>query len=1323
MTASLFTRPDLDALLSRQTKGLLPTRLILVNYWLYNVQVFHFVQGRLFLTGHNGSGKSTGLTAAITMLLDGDSSPARLDPFGGTRRSVRYYLLGDAEAGFAFENRRAYLALEFVSPAGDHKTVGLGLQASEGSREIRKWGFFLPGRVQAQGGLSLLQDDLPLSPRALGERIEKLGGAVVQGQEEYAALVRKNLFGAGTSEADYRNLLELLLTVRGSKLGREVRPSQIELLLRRSLPPVSPGVLGQLSEGIESIDRHALRLELVEGQAEAARVIAGAHFEGVRMGATLAAARERLARAGLDVSRVRLGEALTARDQLAAEERTDAAREGELARDGDALRVEVSTLERQVYDAEGALKSVEDQLEGARRDLERNRSSQRREEERLSRAQTGAREVADRLRADGAELEAVRAALQVRPWWSGAASLAAREGALNAAEGALRAFERDTERLSDREAEAKRAEERAAGAREALEARTADFEAVLQETAANLADLASEGLGPSEEVLDAYQSALEGEGAPFEALDILQPHFAELSGAAGAALDAARDVRRALETDLEHLRARQAELEAGGEAAPALPADRARAEELLTGAGIAHLPLYAAVRPKGDGASLGQLEAGLQAAGLLSALLVAPEARERALELLRAEQLADALLLPGGAAPESLAEVLEPEDGAPAGTLDLLRSISLAPRPTGEPFVAPDGAWVAGLLAGGAPAGTLRYLGSSARERERGRQLEELAGQIGELENALDGAREREAQSGAEVGRLSEAWARLQGARPETRERERAAAERDRARAAFALYAEAHDRASGDLQVARREAEGALLALGGAFERLGVPQPGRPGFEVARQDWRSAGEEARRAREVEAAVTRAEGTLADLREREAEARAEGERLTGERASLEVTRDALADALRDLRAQLETPDAAEVRARLRRARAALDAAERERNDLARRLAGARERLRILGEQLPALERDLSARQAELEGAAARLSAALSAHPRLGELDLTSDEPVDALERAAATSAAASRDVFELHKHRLETPESFAPAFTPNGPRFRLDGQPASPDELLASLAAELSRAQHLMSDEEARVFGDELIEVLTEDLDQRLRDARTWVESVRATLRKLRFHGERLDLEWHANRSEPGHEHALAGLLDGKTAPIHQPDSWRAAVRAEVRALVRRLREVPSPEVSFAQTLERALDYREWYGFRFFALVDKDETSARRREITDRAFAQRSGGERSAVLYTFLFAALGARFDSLGPEVPRLVGIDEAFAGMDLENIGALYEVMTALDLSWIATSERRIDLSRALPAAATYQLFRASSGKGDGVSSLSFVWNGSAQQDGAKLGL
>src|SRR6266700_4326321 len=90
-------------------------RIILTNFWLYGQQEFEIPHGRLFLAGENASGKSTVLTAALPLGLDGDLRPNRLDTFGGRERRIEYYVLGGADSATPFnhERRTAYIALEF----------------------------------------------------------------------------------------------------------------------------------------------------------------------------------------------------------------------------------------------------------------------------------------------------------------------------------------------------------------------------------------------------------------------------------------------------------------------------------------------------------------------------------------------------------------------------------------------------------------------------------------------------------------------------------------------------------------------------------------------------------------------------------------------------------------------------------------------------------------------------------------------------------------------------------------------------------------------------------------------------------------------------------------------------------------------------------------------------------------------------------------------------------------------------------------------------------------------------------------------------------
>lgn len=1311
MQSSFTLPPELEAVLYREVNRPVPTRLILINYWLFTQQIFHFAQGRLFLTGDNGSGKSTVLTAAITLLLDGDHSPARLDPFGASRRSLRYYLLGDAQAGFQYQSRTAYLALEFRQPGG-YQTIGLGLSLSEGG-EVGKWGFYLPGRVEHPEGLSLLQDDQPLRYRALRERVEKLGGTVVQGQGEYSRLVARYLYGL-EDQNQYRELVDLILKLRGSKLGREVRIRDIEEQLRRSLPPISSSTLTQLSEGIAQLDRHAERIRQLEAQAQAAQVIAERNWDWLHKRAMLAYLRSCRAEAQAQEAESQYRSTQTQQGQYLEQLQTIQHALETLQPELEHVRAEVETLEARIRDEQGALKKLEDDLEAARRELKNRQEGLRRQAERLEKNQARYQQLlAQQTEWQTTQSEAL-SALQALAWWQGEGSLVQRGAALGRADQVLRDYEQKTERLHQDERLTTEAAERAEAARLRLEERTRALEETLAQTQARLLELAREGLGLDD--LSAYALALEQPDAS-QAAQTLWPQVAPRLEAAQATLEERRDHRKALQAQLQTRRDEFLALQSQQEAVPPLPPDRAQASHLLQQAGIAHAPLYALIRPRSESANLGGLEAGLLAAGLLTALVVAPTERGKAQELLHQAGLSDALLRwpMAPAAQAHLGELLEPEDEAPAGLVEWLQQIALEPL-VGLASAGEEGFWSNGLLAGTAkPHPGLRFIGSLARQRERERQLNLLREQIEALERSLELVQAQEDQAGAELERLNQIWRRLSEAKEEQRARQEAQHQRALARQDFETRSEEYERQLARLTQARQAFQAAREQLQQEFVTLGL-EPSRAGLQQAQAEYQQAQAQERRWQESRGQLQRLAQDLQDNAERNQEIQSEQHRLEEERREYELRRDALSNQLQMLRRDLEAPDAAELRTRFQKSRQRLRELEQTDKELRQKQANLSERLRVINEQLPSLEQRLREAQERQTGAQERLAQTRATHPRLQALDLGSPLSEKELEEESNQAFERLSQQFDQFRHHLEAPDNYQPRFGVNeGVRFNLEGQAALPDELLEHLAGELEAAQRLLSDEEARVFREELVYELVEELDRRLREAQTWVKQTQGILRSLEFHGERLDLEMY--RREPS---GLAALVDGRIDPAHQPEHWWRGVRQEIRHLIQRLRENPDPERSFNQQLEQALDYREWYGFRFFSEVGQNE-ARRRRELSDRVFLTRSGGERSAVLYTFLFAALGARFDALGRRVPRLVGIDEAFAGMDAVNIAALYRIMSALELCWIATSERRVDLSTALSAAVTYQLFRVSTEKGDGVSSLAFVWDGTRVREAPVL--
>ena len=95
----------------------------LINFWYYDEQEFPFVKGRMLLRGSNGSGKSVTMQSVVPLLLDGNMSPERLDPFGSRDRKMSSYLLEEDDGR---EERTGYLYLEFKRQDTDtYLTIGI----------------------------------------------------------------------------------------------------------------------------------------------------------------------------------------------------------------------------------------------------------------------------------------------------------------------------------------------------------------------------------------------------------------------------------------------------------------------------------------------------------------------------------------------------------------------------------------------------------------------------------------------------------------------------------------------------------------------------------------------------------------------------------------------------------------------------------------------------------------------------------------------------------------------------------------------------------------------------------------------------------------------------------------------------------------------------------------------------------------------------------------------------------------------------------------------------------------------------------------------
>lgn len=230
----------------------------LFNFWLYDEEEFQLSNGKIIFRGTNGSGKSVTTQSFIPLLLDGNKSPNRIDPFGSNARKIEDYLLVDKDE----EDRISYLYMEFKKESTNtFITIGMGLRARRG-KKLDSWYFILKDGRRINKDIKLYKfsgEKFPLTAKQF-ENVLGEGNFFTTSQREYMEKVNEHLFGYSDID-NYKALLNLLIQIRSPKLSKDFKPTVIYDILKSSLDVLSEDDLRAMAEAMDNMDSLNTRLE------------------------------------------------------------------------------------------------------------------------------------------------------------------------------------------------------------------------------------------------------------------------------------------------------------------------------------------------------------------------------------------------------------------------------------------------------------------------------------------------------------------------------------------------------------------------------------------------------------------------------------------------------------------------------------------------------------------------------------------------------------------------------------------------------------------------------------------------------------------------------------------------------------------------------------------------------------------------------------------------------------------------------------------------------------------------------------------------------
>lgn len=1350
-----------------------PLRIGLAELFHYDSEEFWFRDGHLLLRGNNGTGKSKVLSLTLPFLFDASIKSSRIEPDGDATKKMAWNLLLGKH-----ERRVGYAWIEFGRIGEDGQprflTLGCGLSAVAARTQVDTWYFMTEGQRVGRELWLIDERRAVLGKERLAQALDG-SGQLFDTAQAYRRAVDERLFHLG--EARYAALMDTLIQLRQPQLSKKPNEDNLSNALTEALAPLPDELLADVADAMNQLEEYGQQLHELGELAKAIGQFNRRYSQYARVNARRQARVLRSAQTNFDKASRDLNDARAAFD-------ADQAAEAGLRASLDAAET------RQLRDRAALDEMQSDPLmQDARRidELDRHLAARQREKaaaeaalreamERQARDAAALRDYAGRADAACAGLASATGAFEE----TGSAAGLARHAEFAAALAccgqpdaladltpaeyeqmgrALRGLGR--QRRTDVVVVAGRLGqlEAAAGARDAAQERRDQHADDLADAAARLAAGETGLLDQAERLVDAWSvhaaglrelavdsvallpaladwtRTLEGENPARSAL-LRSQHDSSLRLAQDEAGVLAR--RAALEEEILALQQERERLALGVDSAPPPPYSRDRGARPPGRPGAPFWQLVEFRNGVCGEAERAGLEAALEAAGLLDAW-VGPDGAIDA--LLPDTLLADTLLRARPAQPASLAAWLAPAQPCaldPALVERLLASVACGANDSGaEAWVAPDGRFRIGPLAGAWTKPAAQYIGAASRAEARRRRI---AG----IDAALAGLAQEQAALSAALARLAarraRATAEWDAAPPDTALRsahvQAAALERERRQAAERLAAaEARlataldawraaradlERDAADLQLppdgtGLAAVSDALDAAAQTLQELllraqevrhALPERRRQEerLEDCKRDTASRNEQA--ARCIEAA-DEARVRLDTLRERV------GVQVSELTARLAALRQAVQDgetALKHARARLGT--ASETRARSGQRAESASVTLEERSAQRQEAVHGLEQFNATGLLAIALP------ELEVPPAPWSIEPALGVARRAEQL-LHEVEAEDA--DWARVQSAYARDFSDLQSALTALGHQGQAEPSDHGMIVTIvyQNRPQRPDLIEAAIRAEIAQRQELLTARETEVLENHLQAEVAAAIQRRLQEADRRVATINTELAKRPTStGVRFRLQWQA--LEEGSEGAPVGLEAARKRLLNTSyDAWSPEDRQVVgrmlqnRIAAERARDDAGRSGSLLELLARALDYRRWHRFRVQRWQD-----GQWRPLAGPA----SSGERALGLTVPLFAAVSSFYTHAGSRhAPRLVLLDEAFAGIDDAARAHCMALVREFDLDFVMTSEREWACYAELPGVSICQLQRHEGI--DAVHVSRWTWDGRArrlEEDGAR---
>jgi hypothetical protein len=239
-------------------------------------------------------------------------------------------------------------------------------------------------------------------------------------------------------------------------------------------------------------------------------------------------------------------------------------------------------------------------------------------------------------------------------------------------------------------------------------------------------------------------------------------------------------------------------------------------------------------------------------------------------------------------------------------------------------------------------------------------------------------------------------------------------------------------------------------------------------------------------------------------------------------------------------------------------------------------------------------------------------------------------------------------------------------TYNGDNHRID-------RIQEKLATDVEFRRRLLTEKERELLENHLVDEVADHLHRRLHEAQALVRNMNAELENRRTStGMKFEFKWSVpegrGEGDPdSYVWAACAILARRSATWTDED--RRDLAQFLQARIQSFRN-EDESVAWLESVAHAVDYRPWHNFQVRLWQDNIW-----KPLTKKTHGTGSGGEKALALTIPLFAAAAAHYHNASL-APRLIMLDEAFAGIDREMVSECMGLLAKFDLDFVMTSER-----------------------------------------------